>query len=169
MRSIRKFAYAAVLGLSIFTLQPTLVAAEDARGSFHPDSRSALAEVCPWSRETTPSPSKPRVRPKFLMLRGINGTGTDAMMMVNEVETPKPDGSSRLVLVSRDGQSFVSSMELPEYDMTLHFTVPGGSRRLHRNNRPAALRPHPESQLLLPGSRRDLLPVFCWNNSWDES
>ena len=34
MRSIRKFAYAAVLSLSFFTLQPSLAAAEDARGSF---------------------------------------------------------------------------------------------------------------------------------------
>jgi hypothetical protein len=29
-----------------------------------------------------------------------------------------------LTLVSRNGQSFVSTMALPEYDMTLHFTVP---------------------------------------------
>ena len=34
MRSFRQFAYAAVLGLSIFAVQPTLAAAEDARGSF---------------------------------------------------------------------------------------------------------------------------------------
>jgi hypothetical protein len=34
MRSICRFAYAAALGLSMFTIQPTLVAAEDAHGSF---------------------------------------------------------------------------------------------------------------------------------------
>jgi hypothetical protein len=34
MRLICKFAYAAVLGMSMFSLQPTLAAAEDARGSF---------------------------------------------------------------------------------------------------------------------------------------
>ena len=56
---------------------------------------------------------------------GINGTGSDAMMLVNDVESPKPDEvSSMLTLVSRNGQSFVSTMALPEYDMTLHFTVP---------------------------------------------
>jgi hypothetical protein len=32
-----------------------------------------------------------------------------------------------LTLVSRNGQSFVSTMALPEYDMTLHFTVPRAS------------------------------------------
>jgi hypothetical protein len=59
------------------------------------------------------------------MLRGINGTGTNAMMLVNDVEPPKPDEvSAMLTLVSRNGKSFVSTMALPEYDMTLHFTVP---------------------------------------------
>jgi hypothetical protein len=47
------------------------------------------------------------------------------MMLVNDVESPKPDeSSSMLTLVLRNGQSFVRTMTLPEYDMTLHFTVP---------------------------------------------
>ena len=124
MRSICKFAYAAVLGLSMFTLHPTLAAAEDAHGSF------TLTHEVHWQKcvlspgdytfsLTTAGPSE------FLMLRGVNGTGTNAMMLVNDVESPKPDEvSSMLTLVSRNGQSFVSSMALPEYDMTLHFTVP---------------------------------------------
>jgi len=124
MRSIRKFAYAAVLGLSMFTLQPTLAAAEDAHGSF------TLTHEVHWQKcvlrpgdytfsLTTEGPSE------FLVLRGINGTGTSAMMLVNDVESPKPEEvSSTLTLVSRNGQSFVSTMALPEYDMTLHFTVP---------------------------------------------
>ena len=124
MRSIRKFAYAAVLGLSMFTLQPTLAAAEDAHGSF------TLTHEVHWQKcvlgpgdytfsLTTEGPSE------LLMLRGINGTGTSAMMLVNDVESPKPDEvSSMLTLVSRNGETFVSTMALPEYDMTLHFTVP---------------------------------------------
>ena len=124
MRSIRKFAYAAVLGWSMFTLQPTLAAAEDAHGSF------TLTHEVHWQKSvlgpgdytfslTTEGPFE------FLMLRGINGTGTSAMMLVNDVESPKPEEvSSTLTLVSRNGQSFVSTMALPEYDMTLHFTIP---------------------------------------------
>jgi hypothetical protein len=124
MRSICKFAYAAVLGLSMFTLQPTLAAAEDAHGSF------TLTHEVHWQKCVlgagdytfsikTEGPSE------FLMLRGVNGTGTNAMMLVNDVESPRPDEvSSMLTLVSRNGQSFVSTMALPEYDMTLHFTVP---------------------------------------------
>ena len=124
MRSICKFAYAAVLGLSMFTLQPTLAAAEDAHGSF------TLTHEVHWQKcvlgpgEYTFS-VKTEGPSEFLMLRGVNGTGTNAMMLVNDVESPKPDEvSSMLTLVSRNGQSFVSTMALPEYDMTLHFTVP---------------------------------------------
>src|SRR6266481_7212999 len=124
MRSICKFAYAAVLGLSMFTLQPTLAAAEDAHGSF------TLTHEVHWQKcvlgpgdytfsLTTEGASE------FLMIRGVNGTGTNAMMLVNDVESSKPDEvSSMLTLVSRNGESFVSTMALPEYDMTLHFTVP---------------------------------------------
>jgi hypothetical protein len=124
MRSIRKFAYAAVLGLSMFTVQPTLAAAEEAHGSF------TLTHEVHWQKCVlspgeymfsikTDGPSE------LLTLRGINGTGTNAIMMVNDVESSKPDEvSSMLTLVSRNGQSYVSTMALPEYDMTLHFTVP---------------------------------------------
>lgn len=122
MRSIRKFAYAAVLGLSIFTIQPTLAAAKDARGSF------SLSHEVHWQKcVLRPGDYTFSIKTmgsyEFLMLRGLNG-GTSAMLLVNNVESPKPDEVSRLVLVSRDGQSFVSAMELPEYDMTLRFAVP---------------------------------------------
>jgi hypothetical protein len=124
MRLICKFAYAAVLGMSMFTLQPTLAAAEDAHGSF------TLTHEVHWQKCVL-SPGdytfsiKSEGPSEFLMLRGINGTGTNAMMLVNDVESPKPDEvSAMLTLVSRNGQSFVSTMALPEYDMTLHFTVP---------------------------------------------
>ena len=44
--------------------------------------------------------------------------------MINDIDAPKLDDVSQLILVSRNGQSFVSTMALPEYDMVLHFTVP---------------------------------------------
>lgn len=127
MRSIRKFAYAAVLGLSMFTLQPTLAAAEEAHGSF------TLTHEVHW-QECVLSPGEYMFSVKtdgpseLLTLRGINGTGTNAIMLVNGVESSKPEEvSSKLTLVSRNGQSFVSTMALPEYDMTLHFSVPAES------------------------------------------
>ena len=124
MRSICKFAYAAVLGMSMFTLQPTLAAAEDAHGSF------TLTHEVHWQKCVL-SPGeyvfsiKTEGPSELLVLRGINGTGTNAIMLVNDVESSKPDEvGSMLTLVSRNGQSFVSTMALPEYDMTLHFNVP---------------------------------------------
>jgi hypothetical protein len=123
MRSIRKFAYAAALATTIFCIAPTLVAAEDARGVF------TLTHEVHWQKYVLrPGDYAFSVKSvgstEFLMLRGLNGTGTDATLMANNVETPKQDEVSQLVLVSRDGQSFVSAMELPDYDMTLHFSVP---------------------------------------------
>ena len=124
MRSIRKFAYAAVLGLSMFTLQPALASAEEAHGSFTL-THEVHWEKCVLGPGDYTFSIKSEGPSELLMLRGTNGTGTNAMMLVNDVESPKPDEvSAMLTLVSRNGQSFVSTMALPEYDMTLHFTVP---------------------------------------------
>jgi hypothetical protein len=125
MKSIRKFAYAAVLSLSILAIQPTLAAAEDVHGSFTLTHEVHCQKVVlrPGDyvfsiKSTGPS--------ELLTLRGLRGTGTDAMLLVHDVEEPQPDEAeaTRLVLVSRDGQSFVSAMELPAFDMTLRFAVP---------------------------------------------
>ncbi len=126
MRSIRTFAYAAVLSLSMFSIQPTLAAAEDAHGVF------TLVHEVHWQNHVlrpgdyafsvkTSSP------PTFLMLRGLNGTGTDAILMVTDVESPQANATSKLYLVSKQGQSFVSAMDLPQYDISLRFAVPAGS------------------------------------------
>jgi hypothetical protein len=125
MRSLRKFAYAAALTLSIFAVQPTPANAEDARGVFK------LAHDVHWQNHVLPAGDyaftlKSMGQP-FLLLRGLNGTGVDAVLLVRDVGTAKSEEISRLVLVSRNGQSFVRSMELPNYDMTLNFNVPGES------------------------------------------
>lgn len=123
MRSIRKFAYAAVLALSMFTLLSTLAAAEDARGSFTLSHEVHVQKVVLRPGDYTFS-VKSMGPSQFLTLSGLNG-GNDAMLLVNDVETSEVnEGSSKLVLVSRNGQSFVSTMALPEFDMTLHFAVP---------------------------------------------
>jgi hypothetical protein len=123
MRSIRKFAYAAVLSLSMFTLQPTLAAAEDARGSFTLSHEVHWQNVVlrPGDYSFSLSTSGP---PTLLTLRPLSATGTSAMLLVSDIELSKETDASKLVLVSRDGQSFVSTMQLPEYEMTLRFAVP---------------------------------------------
>jgi hypothetical protein len=123
MRSIRKFAYVAVLSLSIFSTQPTLAVAEDARGVF------TLSHEVHWQNYVLrPGDYEFSLGasglPTLLTLRGLHGTGTSAMLLVPDIESPKTLESSKLVLVSRDGRSFVSTMQLREYDMTLRFAVP---------------------------------------------
>jgi hypothetical protein len=122
MKSIRTFAYAAALLLSIFAVQPTLAAADDARGSFtlSHDVRIQGVVLRPGDYTFSVRSMGPS---QFLILRGTNG-GSDAMLLVNDVDSSTPKESSRLVLVSREGQSFASSLALPEYDMTLRFAVP---------------------------------------------
>jgi hypothetical protein len=111
------------MAATIFCVQPTLVAAEDARGVF------TLTHEVHWQKYVLPAGDyafslKTVGAAEFLVLRGRNGTGTNAMLMANDVETPKVDDVNGIVLVSREGQSFVSSMALPEYETTLRFAVP---------------------------------------------
>ena len=121
MRSIRQFVYAAVLGVSLFAVQPTPAAAEEAHGSF------TLSHEVHWEGVVL-RPGNYFFTVKyfgaadFLLLRRTDGTGPDAMLMAKEVETPEPNRSSSLLLVSRGGQSFVSTMELKA--MKLRFEVP---------------------------------------------
>jgi hypothetical protein len=128
MRSLRTLAYAAFLALSMFTIQPTLAAAEDVRGVFTL-SHEVHWQNCVLKPGDYSFSFKSNGLPTLLTLRGLNGTGTDAMLLVSEVETSKPDEATRLLLVSRDGKSFVSSMSLPSYDMVLYFAVPAESAR----------------------------------------
>jgi hypothetical protein len=125
MRSIRTLAYGAVLSLSMFSIQPTLAAAEDAHGVFK------LAHEVHWQNHVLrPGDYAFSVKtsgpPTFLMLRGLNGTGTDAILLVTNVECPHANAASKLYLVSKEGQSFVSTMDLPQYDISLRFAVPAG-------------------------------------------
>jgi hypothetical protein len=52
------------------------------------------------------------------------------MMLATEVESAKPSEMSQLVVVARQGEKFVSTMQLPEFGVTLHFTVPAEKREL---------------------------------------
>jgi hypothetical protein len=111
MRSIRKLVYAAALGLSLVAVQPTLAAAEEARGSFTLSHEVRCEKIVLRPGDYTLS-VKAMGSAEFLTFRSLD-SGTSAMLLVNNVGTSKPDETSRLVLVSRDGQRLVSSMALP--------------------------------------------------------
>ncbi len=128
MRSIRTFAYAAFLLLSAFTVQPSLAAAEDARGNFTLTHEAVLQnQVLPAGTYTfSLKPSGPA---EFLLVQNLGKPAFAAMVLVTDVESAKPHQTSRVVLVSKNGKSYVSSIELPQFDMVLRFKVPAEKER----------------------------------------
>jgi len=107
----------------MFAVQPTLAAAQDAHGSF------TLAHEVHWQKVVLRPGSyiftvKSFGPSDFLMLRRTDGTGAQAMLMAEGVETPRGNQVSRIVLVSRGGQSYVSTLQLPDHDIALRFVVP---------------------------------------------
>ena len=129
MNSIRKFAYATVLTLSALSFGPSLASAQDAAGSF------TLSHEVHWQRAIVPT-GKYRFTidtdgpAKLLTLRKSVGNGAAFMMVVTELADSLPADVSRLVIVSRNGGSFVQQMQLPEFGVTLHFAVPVESREM---------------------------------------
>ena len=97
MRSIRTFAYAAALALSMFTIQPTLAAAEDAHGSF------TLSSEVHWQNSVLPAGNytffiKSNGATEFLIITRTqrNGHGRDASgerRGVTEAERSQPIGN----------------------------------------------------------------------------
>jgi hypothetical protein len=129
MKSIRKFAYAALLMLSALSFTPSPASAQDAAGSF------TLTHEVHWQNAVVPA-GKYRFTigstgpAEMLTLRNISGDGTTYMLMVNDTAESQPFDTSRILVVSRSDQRFVSTMQLPEFGVTLHFTVPAETREV---------------------------------------
>ncbi len=129
MKSIRKFAYAAVLTLSALNFAPSLASAQDAAGTF------TLTHEVHWQNSIVPA-GKYRFTvgssgaSEMLMLRNISGNGTSFMLLVNDAEESQPADLNQLVMVSRSRGSFVSAMQLPEFGLTLRFSVPAKTREV---------------------------------------
>jgi hypothetical protein len=131
MKSIRRFAYATALILSALNFAPSMASAQDGVGSFTLDHevhwQKAIVPAGKYRfRITTSGPSK------ILILSKISGKGAGFMLLVNDVAESGPADASRLIVVSRAGGSFVSTMEVPEFGVTLHFRVPEDTREVAR-------------------------------------
>jgi hypothetical protein len=131
MKSLRKFAYAVVLILSALSFEPSPAAAQDAAGTF------TLAHEVHWQNAIVP-PGKYRFTigssgpAEMLTLRNLTGSAS-FMILVVDTEESLPSDSSQLVLVPRSAGSFVSTMRLPEFGLTLNFTVPAETREVAQN------------------------------------
>ncbi|MFZ0276414.1 MAG: hypothetical protein WA254_02350 [Candidatus Sulfotelmatobacter sp.] len=129
MNSIRRFLYAAVLVLSALSFAPSLASAQDAAGTF------TLTHEVRWQKAVVPA-GKYRFTVaasgpgEMLTLRKVDGSGAGFMLLVTDAENSRPLDDSRLVVVSRPSGSFVSTMQLPESGLTLHFTVPSEPREV---------------------------------------
>lgn len=123
MKSIRKYVYGAVLTVSALNFAPSLASAQEAAGSF------TLGHEVHWQNAIVPA-GKYRFTmgtqgpSELLMVRDVSGHGTGFMLLVTDTEVSHPSDVSRLVVVSRPSGNFVSSLQLPEFGMTLHFAVP---------------------------------------------
>jgi hypothetical protein len=125
MKSIRKFAYAAVLTLSALNFAPSLASAQDDGGRF------TLTHEVRWQNAVVPAGAyqftlQPVGPLEMLRLRKLSGTPASFMLLVNDTEASSSD-TARLVIESASGQSYVSAMNLPQLEMTLHFAAPRNS------------------------------------------
>jgi hypothetical protein len=129
MTSIRRFAYAAALTLSALSFAPSLASAQEAHGRF------TLAHEVHWQNALVPAGEyefsfKLSGPSELLFVRRFTGSGPGFMMLVNDTGEAKPSDLNQLVLVSREGKSFVSAMDLPEAGVTLHFVVPSETHQV---------------------------------------
>jgi hypothetical protein len=128
MNAIRRFVYPAVLVLSALNFTPSLASAQDAAGTF------TLTHEVRWQNAVVPAgtyrftvaASGPA---EMLTLRKVDGSA-GFMLLVTDTENSRFSDDSRLVVVSRTSGSFVSTMQLPESGLTLHFNVPSEPREV---------------------------------------
>lgn len=123
MTNIRKFVYATLLALS--ALAPTLASAQEpARGEFK------LPHDVHWQNAVVPAGE---YRFSFeadgamgmLTLSRISGPRGGFIFLVSNTDEVKPSTDlSRLVLEITPGGSYVTTMQLPEFGVTLNFPVP---------------------------------------------
>jgi hypothetical protein len=139
--TIRRYLYAAVLTLSVFSIAPALASAQNAQGTF------TLTHEVRWQNATLPAgeyhfKSQPSGPAQMLVLSKVNGSPAGFMILVNDVrESVSGERLDTLVLVSRAGKSYVKEMELPEIGMTLHFDVPAAETVIAKAGTLAAATP----------------------------
>ena len=129
MKSIRNYAYAAVLALSALNFAPSLASAQDAAGTF------TLSHEVHWQKAIVPAGQYRFTMgangpAEWLTLHNVGGSGASFMMLVTDIEDSSPSDRSRILMVSRSDGSFVSAMQLPGFGMTLRFAVPPETREV---------------------------------------
>jgi hypothetical protein len=127
MTSIRNFAYAALLAFTALNLAPTLASAQEpASGKF------TLTHEVHWGNAKVPAGDyefsfDPDTTAPMLHLSKLSGARAGYMLLVPVTGQAKSSGVSQLLLQPTPDGSYVSAMQLPDFGMTLYFTVPAHS------------------------------------------
>jgi hypothetical protein len=124
MKTIRNYVYAAMLAASALNFAPTLASAQaPAHGRFtltH-EVRWGSAKLSAGEYEFSYDPD---TGTHMLSLSKLSGPRAGYMMLITDTDDAKPSDLNRLVLTAAPDGSYVSALQLPEFGMTLHFTVP---------------------------------------------
>ena len=124
MKITRNYVYAALLAASALTFTPSMVSAqESARGKFTLTHEAHLGNATLASGDYSFS-FDPDNGTRMLSISKLSGARTGYMVLVSDTEDPKPSDQNRLILEATTHGSYVSAMQLPEFGMTLRFTVP---------------------------------------------
>jgi hypothetical protein len=124
MKAIRNYVYAAMLAASALNFAPTLASAQEpAHGKF------TLTHEVRWGSAKLPAGDyefsyDPDTGTHLLSLSKLTGPRAGYMVLVTDADDAKPSNLNRLVLTATPDGSYVSALQLPEFGMTLHFTVP---------------------------------------------
>lgn len=124
MKTIRNYVYAALLAATAFNFAPSLASGQEmAHGKFTLPHEVHLGNATLSAGEYEFS-FDPNGTSRMLTLSKLSGERSGYMVLVPDTEDAKPTGTSLLILESTPAGSYVSVMQLPEFGMTLHFTVP---------------------------------------------
>ena len=124
MSTIRKFAFTALLAVTSLNFAPSLASAQErANGNF------TLTHDVRWQNALVPAGDYRFTLDSdgvagVLTLSKLSGARTGFLLMVHDTDEAKPTDRSRLVLETTPEGTYVSAMQLPEFGMTLNFTVP---------------------------------------------
>jgi len=122
MKSFRKLAALAVFAVGSLTVLSSTASAQSGNGSF------TLSHEVIWQNTVVPAGTyrfslEPKGPAALLTLQNVSARA-GFLIMVNDVGSSKFDDANRLVMVSRAGKSYVSTLDLPQFETVLHFTVP---------------------------------------------
>jgi len=124
MTTIRKFAYAALLAFTTLNFLPSPASAQEpAQGAF------TLSHEVHWGNAMVPAGYykfwfDPAATPRVLTLSRMSDPRAGFLLLVPSTTETKPSGMSRLMLENTSAGSYVNSMQLPEFGITLEFNVP---------------------------------------------